>query len=341
MRRAAALLLVSAGLPLLSGCVAAVLPLAAVGAMARSERARATGDDVAQGEPTVEVLPDDAPPAMVPDTQAVAPAESQAHALTIDPMAPPPPGTPTGPAARDLATATGATVVSIDRRQGDAAMAAIRRDLPTYMASGRHAYADFFAFALHQADQREAGTLTDTVMLAAPPLPGDERFLPCGFLPPAVLIDLDDGRGDGLNLAAVDATSAVAATDGLADALAQLRLRDIAIIWLSAQPFDRLDAMAAALRSTGLDPDGRDQIVLTRTVSERKQERRSDAASSHCILAIAGDRKADFDEFYDYLRNPDTPMAIDRMIGAGWFLAPQPLMAAPMATAVSPTTPNP
>ena len=45
------------------------------------------------------------------------------------------------------------------------------------------------------------------------------------------------------------------------------------------------------------------------------------------VLAIAGDRKADFDEVFDYLRNPDGPVAIalEQFIGAGWFLAPPPI----------------
>ena len=45
------------------------------------------------------------------------------------------------------------------------------------------------------------------------------------------------------------------------------------------------------------------------------------------VPAIAGDRKADFDEVFDYLRNPDGPVAIalEQFIGAGWFLAPPPI----------------
>lgn len=216
------------------------------------------------------------------------------------------------------------------------ALAEIRNRLPVYAPRGDQPYDDFIRFALQQAERREAGQLSETIMLSAPPLNGVMQLLPCGFLPPAVIVDLDDGTGTGLNLATADSASGVSAAAGLAEGLEQLRQRDVAIIWMTSQPFDRFDAISGLLRATGLDRVGSDTVVLTRTVSERKQERRKDTAASHCILAIAGDRKADFDELYDYLRNPDVPIESDRMIGAGWFLAPQPLIAGASAAPAQP-----
>jgi hypothetical protein len=218
----------------------------------------------------------------------------------------------------------------------EVALAEIRNRLPVYAPRGDQPYDAFIRFALEQAERREAGHVRETVMLAGPPLNGVMQMLPCGFLPPAVIIDMDDGTGAGLNLATIDPANGVQPAAGLADGLEQLRQRDIAIIWMTSQPFDRFDIIAGMLRSSGLDAAGRDTVVLTRTVSERKQERRKDTAESHCILAIAGDRKADFDELYDYLRNPDVPIESDRMIGAGWFLAPQPLIAGASAAPAQP-----
>ena len=218
----------------------------------------------------------------------------------------------------------------------EAALAAISNGLPVPAAAGTAPYDGFIRFAMQQADRREGGQLRETVMLSGPPLNGALALLPCGFLPPAVIVDLDDGSGAGLNLATATTGTGVRAAAGLAEALNELRRRDVAVIWMTSQPFDRFDTLSALLRSSGLDPTGGDTIVLTRSTNERKQERRMQTAASHCILAIAGDRKADFDELYDYLRNPDLPIESDRMIGAGWFLTPPPLTAAEPAAAPQP-----
>ncbi|QJQ32010.1 hypothetical protein GV829_05700 [Sphingomonas lacunae] len=345
MPRWAAILLAGAAAPLVSGCVAAALPLVAAGAVARQEVTR-------ENRPTVEVLPD--PPAASAGTAA---ATLPLPADTLPPPiseAPPPPmamGTvsasplgmavPLPPAVPSTVATTAPAAAHANALPGEAApietmLAEIRNRLPVYAPRGDQPYDDFIRFALQQAERREAGQIQETVMLAGPPLNGLMRMLPCGFLPPAVIIDLDDGTGAGLNLATADMASGVVAPGGLSEGLEQLRQRDIAVIWMTSQPFDRFDAIAGMLRSSGLDRSGADTIVLTRTVSERKQERRKTIAETHCILAIAGDRKADFDELYDYLRNPDLPIQSDSMIGAGWFLAPQPLAAAAAPVSTQP-----
>lgn len=378
MRRRNALLLAGAMAPLLSGCVAAALPLVAAGAVARRE---STNDARRASEPVVEVLPgiDPEPAArLTPVTPPAEPATTSAQpvALTasetvavassaptdagIPPIssAPPPPAngeawqlppaapvvvavapyparpaTPAAgpPAVPPINIAYGRTVVV-----NEAALAAISNGLPVPASSGDQPYDAFIRFAMQQADRREGGQLRETVMLSGPPMNGTLPLLPCGFLPPAVIVDLDDGSGTGLNLATATTDTGVRAAAGLAESLNELRRRDVAVIWMTSQPFDRFDTLSALLRSTGLDSTGNDTIVLTRSTTERKQERRTQTAASHCILAIAGDRKADFDELYDYLRNPDLPIESDRMIGAGWFLAPPPLAAAEPATTPQP-----
>ena len=81
------------------------------------------------------------------------------------------------------------------------------------------------------------------------------------------------------------------------------------------------------LRATELDPDGSDAILLRRAGTERKQLVRLAAARDWCILAIAGDTRADFDELFDYLRDLDGPVAraLEGNVGAGWFLTPLPI----------------
>lgn len=353
MQRRLALLLASASVVVtLSGCVAAVLPLAAAGVIARGQAARPVDTAQPTGEPQVTVLADEAETAMTAPSQpttgedAAEPVASAGDATVIGiPAAEadaivehmsgdvvlfdapiPAPAAAAGDAPEDRSSAIAAALARVDAM------------LPPESADPAAAgpFSGFIAYSLAQSDRREAGQLPYTVMLDGPPLPDRERFLPCGFLPPAVIIDLDSGTGEGLNLATVDAAASLSAAPGLADGLQRLRQRDIAVIWISSLSFDRFDTLAAALRQAGLDPDGRDSLVLTRTTSERKQQRRADTASTHCVLAIAGDRKADFDELYDYLRFPELPVATDHMIGSGWFMTPQPLT---LAEPVSPATP--
>jgi len=80
--------------------------------------------------------------------------------------------------------------------------------------------------------------------------------------------------------------------------------------------------VASALQASGLDPSGRDPILLVRNEEERKQVLREEANQTVCVVAMAGDRRGDFDELFDYLRDPRIATAYDGQIGAGWFLVP-------------------
>ena len=91
------------------------------------------------------------------------------------------------------------------------------------------------------------------------------------------------------------------------------------------RPADRAGAIRKALATAGLDPDGRDQLVLLRFPEERKQTRRDDFAKANCVLAMAGDERADFDELFSYLRDPAAATTLDVLIGKRWFLVPPPL----------------
>ena len=51
---------------------------------------------------------------------------------------------------------------------------------------------------------------------------------------------------------------------------------------------------------------------------------------------MAGDDRADFDELYDYLRDPDGAITLEKMFGNGWFLTPPPLVEADEETGASP-----
>ena len=136
----------------------------------------------------------------------------------------------------------------------------------------------------------------------------------CGSRKPAVLIDLDPGRGTFDPLG--EATPAPA----LPETLAMLREEAIAVAWQSRLGRHFETAARDRLRAAGLDPAASDTLLFARTIDERKQTLRDEFAEMHCILAILGDERADFDELYLYLKDPDAAIAPDALIGDGWFL---------------------
>ena len=134
--------------------------------------------------------------------------------------------------------------------------------------------------------------------------------------PPAVIIDLDVGS------APFAPDQLPQAPAGVAAGLAQLRLAGVEVLWISGLPAARVVDVAKALRTSGYDPEGRDQFLLLRAPQDRKQLLRENASDDVCIVAVAGDARGDFDELFDYLRVPGSAAGLDSMLGEGWFLVP-------------------
>ncbi|RYY43049.1 MAG: hypothetical protein EOP59_08730 [Sphingomonadales bacterium] len=197
--------------------------------------------------------------------------------------------------------------------------------LPTANA----AVASFHAYALAQAElQPGAGTRPSAIIPDASDLTLVRSQ--CGRQQSAVFVDLDPGRGT------FDPLAPGLADPSLGAALADLRAREVKIVWFSRLSANFAEPARAALAAGGLDPQGGDEIVLMRDIGERKQTLRDEVAKRLCPIAILGDERADFDELYLYLKNPDAALALDAMIGKGWFLA-SPFTRGPApATGVTP-----
>lgn len=162
-------------------------------------------------------------------------------------------------------------------------------------------------------DEPEAAMLSNRVTL-------EPVKAQCGGVSPTVLIDLDP-KG-----ALFDSTSASRPPSGLARGLAQLRLSGVSIAWISGNGIDKLDAINRALRYSGLDLNNEDRVLLVRGPDDRKQTLREELSQISCLIAIAGDTRSDFDELYDYLKNPADAGSLEPLIGDGWFLIAQPLL---------------
>lgn len=256
MTRRAALLLASLA-PLTSGCIAAVLPVAAGAALVKR------------------------------------------HADLEKPMARP----------AEVAAASERSDIKVVRSSLKAMPAP---DAPA--APDNPAIAAFRGYALAQAALPAGSGKRVSAIL---PSASDLRVarISCGDQPPAVFLDLDPGRGTFDPLAPGRADAALGA------ALAGLRAQGVRIVWFSRLGANFAPAAREALMKAGLDPAGIDAVVLMPDIAERKQSLRDAIAKRMCPIAILGDERADFDELYLYLRNPQAALALDAMIDRGWFLA--------------------
>jgi hypothetical protein len=149
----------------------------------------------------------------------------------------------------------------------------------------------------------------------------DGKRRECGSAAPTVLIDLDPAGGH------LAPGGAVSVPSGLPEGLAELRAAGLDVAWISGASAAEAPDIRIALGATGLDPGGKDRLLLMRYPGDRKQTRREDLAGASCLIAIAGDERRDFDELYDYLVNPEAALALDLLIGDGWFLLPRPATA--------------
>jgi len=289
-------------IPLLSGCVAALLPLAAAGVLGKGQidRVKAKREIVAAG--AVDLA---RPTVTVGDPDEIADYSGQSKKQQ----------------AKFSGMGEGAEIAEIDLN--DASRDYLSR---FFQPIGPKAspFAGFAAHALEQAARLETGDGVKSVVL----IPKVDIFKPetvsCAGKPLAVLIDLDDERNHDLT-----AAETLYRQNGLVDALRSLRAAEISVIWVSDEPVSSAAIMSAILDEGGLSEDESDDFLfLDRGGDDRKQVRRWDAARNYCIVAIAGDERADFDELYDYLLKPDGAPLLEHMFDNGWFLTPPPLVVA-------------
>lgn len=334
MSSARAILTLLTAAPLLSGCIAAAaLPVLAAGGVVKTRmdepsKPVSSGPRVAIPADQVQVAPASPPqPGAVSATPPAATVRDYAFAdgsrVTVTNAIALPAPAPAPPAAAPARTMPGApTPVAVvkgsiaDFIDAPGTLAPAPAAARPPIAAGT--YAAFADFAATQAaipaigSERQSALLVDAGSMQA-------RTRTCSIHPPAVLIDVDPAGST------FDPARAPAADAEFVGRLAALRTDGVTIGWVSARTADRAGDLRRLLRSSGLDPAGRDELVLLRFPEERKQTRRDDFAKAYCVIALAGDERADFDELFTYLRDPARAQALDSLIGKGWFLVPSPL----------------
>ena len=287
MRRWPALGLLLGASLTLQGCVAVLLPIAAAGVIGKKEVDKARARTRAAEEGFDPSTIDKTAPQVF---VGEAPAVVVASALPV----------PTEE------TETTGTMSPLDR-------------LATSNIS--NAYLPFARHALSEAAKRDKGEAARSAVLVERVSLSQPQTISCDAKPIAVLIDLDVAPG-------TPAEMDIERQNGFAELLETLRESGIRIVWLAETDERQLQPILDLLRE-GEEPVLRDTDLMLVGLpgSYRKQERRWALAQSHCVVAIAGDRKGDFDELYDYLRDQDYAIRLEAFTGRGWFELPHPIAA--------------
>lgn len=242
------LVAVVAGSLVLQGCVAAVVPIAAAGMIAR-KRLKLPSERLARK----------APPA------------------------PAAPGAAQGAGTLQLLAMT---------------------SLPKPQPAAPSPFEDFAGYALAQHKLGLAGERRDSVIMAPDSTLRAPTVVPCDQRPTAVMVDADLQSGG----------------KPLATALATLRGEGVKVLWVLDDGDDATVAPGALAQAGFVEGDA---VLVARAKGERKQYVRQLATIDHCIVAIAGARRGDMDELYNYLKVPTTPVPSDVLWNQGWFLIPR------------------
>jgi len=317
-----------AAIAMLSGCAAALIPLAAVGALGKSEidRAGARNQIVSVGAVNVDNQ-------AMSDAATAPPTGRTANSDGAMPQR--------QPAAQGAIGEGQQNAMAPDQPPSDA-RGYLRKIYRTAQSGTAAPYARFADYALEQAKLRSepAGQgransiLQSAVLIPMVDIMNPER-MDCAGKPLGVVIDLD-----APDMASWSRSATLYRQNGLAEALGALRAAQITVVWLSDLPLHNARDISSILKDAGLTGAGEndDFLFLDRGENDRKQARRWDAARSYCIVAAAGDELSDFDELYDYLRKPDGAARLENMFDSGWFIAPPPLIVPPAQQDIT-TTP--
>lgn len=293
MRNILRLFLPLAALSLLSGCIAAAIPLAAAGALGKSQidRTRQKAGLIEARSKTVQPVVTVGKKTFA-DNVFTTDADSDSDVVATLP----------GP--------------NDDLKLADIVANPSATSTVDGLSNFAGTYQRFLSLSLERNTLWDDGQFNQSAVLVPRVSLVSPKTMACTGLPPAVIIDIDRGSSDK-----ADPLPFKFAAPGLPDVLDRLREEEISIIWLSARPAVQALTIINELKAGNLLRDGgTDFVSLNRSADDRKQLRRWAAAEIYCILGTMGDARGDFDELYDYLLDPDYAVALERNFGNGWFL---------------------
>ncbi|MBX3595537.1 HAD family acid phosphatase [Sphingomonas sp.] len=305
---ALALLPVMAG-----GCIAAAIPIAASGVIAREKLK-------GRGEAPV-------------SRKARKPRKAKAEARVTTPTPASGPGaSPVAPPPRaTMPEVTGMTVTTLKelpRPDGEAA------------ASSLQGYQALWNYLSAKAAARSKGSALRSVVLGPSATLAAPAFEPCGSKPLAVLFDLDENdesagdpdarfrrwRGDGSDL--------VVAVPGAVDGVQAARREGVTPIFTSARAASGAPGVVALLERLGFGTAEPGRTLILRGGADEVQSAeatRRAVASRYCVIAIVGDSLSEFSGLFDGADSSArrgtaaTETMVAPLWGAGWFLLPNPI----------------
>lgn len=310
---------------LLSGCVAAAIPLAATGALAGKSVIDSGSEEAAVPAAPVRVA--EAPPVSTPSA-------SETSAPPI-PAAPAEAAKPTEPAS----------AMRYLYGSGEAA------------AVGVQAYNALGKWLASRAQDKIAGRPGVSTILAKGATLDRPSFVPCETKPLAVVFDIDETvllnvgfEGHAARTGAAydearwrrwEQTGAgqVSAVPGARDAIDAARRAGITVVFNSNRSAANAAATVTALESAGL---GRavpgDTLWLRGDGKESgKDERRWRIAEKYCVAALVGDQLGDFSDLFNTYSplSARRTVAVQQMVaplwGSGWFILPNPVYGTAVA----------
>lgn len=313
LRAAAALTL----LPVLAGgCVAAAIPVAAGGLIARDQLpGRDKRQDAKRDAATA------AAPQLETGAGRAAAAAMEAGAVIQPGMkALPPPG---------VAPSSGS---------GGAGEAAAY-SLQAYQALWNHLTA--------QTERRRRGEALQSVVL----MPGTSldapRYASCEDKPLAIVFDLDESTEKAADPDAPwrrwkgDGSDAVAATPGAVEGIEAARREGVTVIFTSHRSPQSAPGIAALLDRLGFGKfeAGRTLILSGGEAETRDEQARQVIAAGYCVIALVGDSLEDFSTLFAAAgdagkrQTAATETMVAPLWGAGWFILPNPVrsVAAPLS----------
>ena len=301
-KQRASLIVGCAGLGL-SGCVAAVIPVAASGLIGRSKLHRhAHGRAARQDGASPTTVTPQAAPTTIAQRAAPATIASQATpGTTVPPLRPVPADLSTMTIGQtytgSLPSPTGAVERPVAAPTPPSPSSPIMAGAPTRTTGIARPSAASWSDVMHYTAAALGRPLASSVLLARGSDPAAARWLPCGDKPTAVLVTLP---GDGTTRF----------FSGGVDNIAAIRTMGATLVFASDQPMAVVARQLGALKTAGIDPPvagttlflGRPgQAAATRaTIGER-----------YCVAAIVGSRAADF---------PDSVLPGAPGANPGWFL---------------------
>jgi len=304
-------------LPVMAGgCVAAAIPVAVGGLMAKD---RIIGRDERRPE-----KPDGEQ--RMPGELKTAEARAAMGTVTAEPASAPQPGmlpAPTGIVPTRLGQP-----LTVPAGTGEAAA----YSLQAYQALWNHLAA--------QVERRRKGEPLQSVILKPATTLDAPRYSTCDGKPLAVVFDLDESADKAADPSAPwrrwkgDGTDAVTATPGAVEGIDAARREGVAVIFTTRRSPESAPGVTGLLDQLGFGrfEPGRTLILTGDAETSKGDEQvRQVIAAGYCVVGLVGDSLNDFSKLFEAASDPGkrqtaaTETMVAPLWGAGWFILPNPV----------------